>query len=355
MKFENKKWVLRVALAGALSLGVATVAKADDSAAAAPVFSGFAQELATQQFGTLSKTSTTSNAYAGDSLNFTLQHVDFGASVAIDSLDTLKINSDLAGGALLLLDANDTHSLGDIYSGLALKIGQFRLPFGADAYTDANKLIRIGYSTIDAVLIPGGKVADGGDNYDLGLELDQNWSDLTVQVAVVQNPNNTNSTGGSIPVAAGSDNKDWVARAQWKSSNSLTLGLSDYYSASTIGVVNNVNTFGANATVNIDVVQLDLEAIFGNAGANGYTGTLSAKLNGFQPAVWYEFFNPATVPAGANSMQFPDLGVGVNLWLAAKTKLAFNVDFTGENVGSAAPGADLLAVNTENVQLTESF
>src|SRR5271155_3736405 len=29
MKFENKKWVLRVALAGALSLGVATVAKAD--------------------------------------------------------------------------------------------------------------------------------------------------------------------------------------------------------------------------------------------------------------------------------------------------------------------------------------
>ncbi|HXL72382.1 MAG TPA: hypothetical protein VN963_02045, partial [bacterium] len=29
MKFENKKWVLRVALAGALCLGVATVAKAD--------------------------------------------------------------------------------------------------------------------------------------------------------------------------------------------------------------------------------------------------------------------------------------------------------------------------------------
>jgi hypothetical protein len=29
MKFENKKWVLRVALAGALSLGVASVAKAD--------------------------------------------------------------------------------------------------------------------------------------------------------------------------------------------------------------------------------------------------------------------------------------------------------------------------------------
>jgi hypothetical protein len=355
MKFENKKWVLRVALAGALSLGVATVAKADDSASAAPVFSGFAQELATQIFGTATKTSTTSNAVAGDSLGFTLQHVVLGASVAIDSIDTLKVSTDLlnlnTGGNPLLLDANDTHSLGDIYSGLALKVGQFRLPFGADAYTDANKLIRINYSEIDG-LIPGGQVADGGDNYDLGLELDQNWSDLSVQVAVVQNPNNTNSTGGSA--LAGTDNKDWVARAQWTTSKNLTLGLSDYYSASTIGVVNNVNTLGANATVNIDVVQLDLEAIFGDAGNNGYTGTLSAKLNGFQPAVWYEFANKGTVPLGTNAMQFPDLGVGVNFWLAAKTRLAINADFTGENVATT-PAADLLAVNTETVQLTESF
>jgi hypothetical protein len=187
--------------------------------------------------------------------------------------------------------------------------------------------------------------------------LDQNWSDLTVQVAVVQNPNNTDSTGGSA--VAGSDNKDWVARAQWKGSN-LTLGLSDYYSASTINSVNNVNTLGANATVNIDVVQLDLEAIWGNDRENGYTGTLSAKFSGFQPAVWYEFGTPNyTVASNTASIQNPDLGVGLNFWLAAKTKLAINADFQGYNaggVGNPAPSAaDLLAVNTETVQLTESF
>jgi hypothetical protein len=367
MKFENKKWVLNVALAGALSLGVASVAKADDSASAAPVFSVVAQELATQTFGTRTATSTTTNASTGDSLGFSLEHVQFGGSFGIDAIDNVTLKTELATGGLNLLDAYDVHSLGDLNNGLALKVGQFKIPFGANAYADPDKLIRTGYSVIDS-LVPAGKTADGnftsavnflnapvfaGSNYDLGLELDQNFSDLTIQVAVVQ--------AGYATAFAGTD-KDYVGRIQWKGSN-LTLGLSDYYAATAVGAVpntanpNNLNTFGANASVNIDVVQLDLEAIFGSAGINGYTGTLSAKINGFQPAVWYEFTtaNASNVPSTFNNMMSPDLGVGVNFWLAAKTRLAIDADFTGYSVGTTAPAGDMLAANSETVQLTESF
>ena len=150
-----------------------------------------------------------------------------------------------------------------------------------------------------------------------------------------------------------------MGRVQWKGSN-LTLGLSDYYQASYATnytgnvVVNNVNTLGANASISADIFKLDLEAIFGNSGANGYAGTLSAKTNGFQPAVWYEFVASNSTPAtGVNGVLGNDLGGGLNFWLAAKTRLALDVDFTGYN--SSTVSSDLLATNTESVQLTESF
>jgi hypothetical protein len=349
MKFENKKWVLRVALAGALSLGVATVAKAEETAAAAPTFSVIAQELATQSFGTYSGTGTqnTPNSRTGDALSFNLQHVILGSVYSIDAIDNLTVSSELVGG-FALLNAYDTHSLNDIYNGLALKVGQFQIPFGANAYLNPDQLIRITYNTIDSVG-PVGTVADSAQQWDLGAELDQTWSDLTLQLAVVQNNGAINSTG----------NKDWAARAQWKSSN-VVLGLSDYYQASSVGVINNTNFFGANASVMVDVFQLDLEAILGNQGngasGNGFNGTLSAKINGFQPAVWYEFTNSnaSNIPSTYNNMNTPDLGVGVNFWLAAKTRLAIDADFTGYNANNNG-GGDLLAVNTERVQLQETF
>ncbi len=350
MKFENKKWVLRVALAGALSLGVATVAKADSSTAAAPTFSVLAQELAAQSFGTYSGTGTqnTSNSRTGDALGFSLQHVILGSAYTIDATDTLTVSSELVGG-FALLNAYDTHSLSDIYSGLALKVGQFQIPFGYNAYQSEDQLIRINYNTMDNLTSPVGTVVDSSQQFDLGAELDQNWSDLSLQLAVVQNTNSINQFG----------NKDWAARAQWKSQNVL-LGLSDYYQASSVGVVNNTNFFGANASVMVDIFQLDLEAILGNQGngvsGNGYSAVLSAKTNGFQPAVWYEFTNSnaSNIPSTYNNMNTPDLGVGVNFWLAAKTRLAIDADFTGYNANNNG-GGDLLAVNTERVQLQETF
>jgi len=343
-----KKHLIRMALAGALALGVASVSKADDTAAA-PVFNVLAQELATQSFGTYSGTGTqtTPNSKVGDSLGFSLQHVQVGANYGIDAIDKLTISSELVGG-FQLLDAYDVHSLSDIYNGLALKVGQFKIPFGANAYLSPDQLIRINYNTIDSVG-PVGSVVNGGSNWDLGAELDQNWSDLTLQVAVLQNTGSINQTG----------NKDWSARAQWKSTN-VSLGLSDYYQASSVGVINNTNFLGANGSVNVDIFQLDLEAIWGNQGngvsGNGYTGTLSAKIDGFQPAVWYEFTNSnaANLPSAYNNMNTPDLGVGLNFWLAAKTRLAIDVDFTGYNANNNGNG-DLLAVNTERLQLQETF
>jgi len=358
MKFENKKWVLRVALAGALSLGVATVAKADSSTASVPTFSVVAQELATQTFGTASATSTTPNAVAGDALGFSLQHVILGSAYSIDATDTLTVSSELVG-VFTLRDAYDTHSLADLNTGLALKVGQFKIPFGANAYLSPDQLIRINYNTMDTKTSPVGSVADSAQQWDLGAELDQTFSDLTLQLAVVQNAGASNTLG----------NKDWVARAQWKTSNNLTLGLSDYYQASSVAYVvngapvasNNTNFFGANGTVNVDIFQLDLEAIWGNEGnggnGNGYSAILSAKTNGFQPAVWYEFTNSnlSNIPSTYNNFATPDLGAGLNFWLAAKTRLAIDVDFTGYSAGTTAPAGDMLAVNTERIQLQETF
>ncbi|HTA76759.1 MAG TPA: hypothetical protein VK791_06355 [bacterium] len=350
MKFENKKWVLRVALAGALSLGVATVAKADSTAAAAPTFSVIAQELAQQTFGTYSGTGakTTTTSSTGDTLGFSLQHVILGSTYSIDAIDTLTVSSELVGG-FNLLNAYDTHSLGDIYSGLALKVGQFQIPFGYNQYQTPDQLIRINYNTIDTLTSPVGIPADSAQQFDLGAELDQNWDNLSLQVAVVQNNGAINSTG----------NKDWAGRAQWKSQNVL-LGVSDYYQASSVGVINNTNFFGANGSVLVDIFRLDLEAIWGNQGnnanGNGYSAILSAKTNGFQPAVWYEFTNSnaSNIPAAYNNMATPDLGAGLNFDLAAKTRLAIDVDFTGYNANNNG-GGDLLAANTERVQLQEVF
>jgi hypothetical protein len=356
-----KKNLVRMALAGALAFGVASVSKAAEEAVAAPVWSGVAQELDTQTFGTKSATSTTSNAVAGDANNATLQHVQLGVSAGIDALDTLTVKTELGTGALTLLDAYDTHSLADLNAGLAFKAGQVKVPFGADSYSNPDQLIRTGYSSIDS-LVPAGKLTNGNTNlatgtgtvgsvYDLGLEVDQTFSDLTLQVAVVQN--------GSLALSPNQvGNKDYVGRAQWKSSN-VVLGLSDYYSSTATATgtnsPNNTNTLGANASVMVDVFQLDLEAIFGNAGTNGYTGTLSAKFNGIQPAAWYEFTTLNSAPATGNTgVLSNDLGAGINFWLGAKTRLALDVDFTGNNT-ALTPAADLLAVNTETVQLTESF
>jgi len=350
MKFENKKWVLNVALAGALCLGVASVANADSTTTpSAPTFSVVAQELAAQYFGTASATSTTPNALAGDFLGFSLHHVILGSAYSIDATDTLTVSSELVGG-FTLLSAYDTHSLSDIYNGLALKVGQFQIPFGYNAYQTPDQLIRINYNTLDNLTSPVGIVADSAQQFDLGAELDQNWSDLSLQLAVVQNTGSINQFG----------NKDWVGRAQWKSSN-VVLGVSDYYQASSVGVINNTNFFGANASVMADIFQLDLEAIWGNKGntasGNGYSAILSAKTNGFQPAIWYEFTNnnTANLPTTTNNMNTPDLGVGLNFDLAAKTRLAIDVDFTGYSATTTAPAGDLLAVNVERVQLTEVF
>jgi len=348
-----KKHMIRMALAGALAFGVASVSKAADEATA-PVFSVVAQELATQSFGTLSKTSTTGNSTSGDQLSGSLQHVILGTTYSIDALDTLTVKAEAVGG-FTLTDAYDTHSLADLSAGLSAKVGQQRIAFGADGYTSPDQLIRTGYSTIDG-LIPGGKVADGGSNYDLGLEFDQNYSDLTLQVAAVQNPNAVTDGANTVVGKGNGTQFDYVGRAQWKGSN-VALGLSDYYQASATGgaFVNNVNTLGANASVNVDVVTLDLEAIFGAAAVNGYTGTLSAKFNGFQPAAWYEWTEKNSAQAsGINGVQSNDLGAGVNFWLGSKTRLAVDVDFTGYN-GGTNPAGDLFAKNTETVQLSESF
>jgi len=341
-----KKHMIRMALAGALAFGVASVSKAADEATS-PVFSGYAQELATQSFGTRSATTTTTNATTGDSLIGTLQHAVVGATFNVDSIDNVTIKTDVATGALVLLDAYDAHSLADLSAGLAVKVGQQRIAFGADAYTSPDQLIRTGYSSIDG-LVPAGTVADGGANFDLGLEVDQNFSDLTLQVATVQNSNTTTATNNGTRF-------DYVGRAQWKGSN-VALGLSDYYQAVVAGGANNVNTLGANASVNVDVVTLDLEAIFGAGAVNGYTGTLSAKFNGIQPAVWYEWTEKNSAQAAnVNGVQSNDLGAGLNFWLGSKTRLAFDVDFNGYNASTAAPAGDLLAANKETVQLSESF
>jgi hypothetical protein len=341
MKFENKKWVLRVALAGALSLGVATVAKADDATTTANTvavgnitWNALAQESAVQSFGTAKNPGPN----YGDSLNAGLENVRVKASYGIDALDTLTVQTSFAAstgvgtyfGGFTLLDAYDVHTLNDINQGLALKVGQFKTAFGQDGYATPDQLIRTQYSSILGAASPN-NVANEGNNWEMGVEADQNFSDLNIQVAAVQNPFVVGNPGTRV---------DYVGRIQWKGTN-VALGVSDYLSST---VNPNVNSLGANASINVDVLQLDLEAIFGGADINGYNGTLSAKLSGFQPAVWYEF---NTTSAGA--VNADDLGAGLNFNLAAKTRLALDVDFTGPNTG------DILSINTETAQLQEVF
>jgi len=328
MKFENKKWILNVALAGALSLGVASVAKADDattSAAVGPTFSALAQESAVETLGTVKG--------AGDTLNAGLENVRVKATYGIDSLDTLTVQTSFAANyfnVFTLLDAYDVHTLSDINPGLALKVGQFKTGFGQEGYASPDQLIRTQYSGILAAASPNA-VANEGNSWLMGVEADQNYSDLSIQVAALQ----------SQPIALTQGTKvDYVGRVQWKGTN-VALGVSDYLTST---VNPNVNSLGANASINIDVLQLDLEGVFGGAGINGYNGTLSAKLSGFQPAAWYEFNTTSAGVVGAD-----DLGAGVNFNIGTKTRLALDVDFTGPNTG------DILSVNAETAQLQEVF
>lgn len=354
MKFEIKKWVLRVALAGVLSMGMVDVAKADSSetaavsatpiatpAVAAPKWGVLLQEEGTQVFG---------QNEAPSSLNLGLQNIRLKSTFGIDAADTAVVQAGFANAgisAFEMLDAYDVHNLGDINPGLALKAGQFKYPFGWDKALSPDQLTRTQYSTIDAV-VPAGLTNTPSNSWDVGVELDQIYNDLTLRLAAVQNPNSTSPTS----------NKDYVGRVQWKSAN-LNLGLSDYYSASTLVIggdprANNLNTVGANATVKVDVFNLDLEAVWGDANVNGYTGTLSAKpIPGFQPAVWYEFtMNNRTVVAPHNSVLSNDLGAGLNFWLGDQTRLAMDADFTG---WAASGSCDILSYDKETVQLQEVF
>lgn len=336
MKFENKKWILNVALAGALSLGVASVAKAADSTA--PAAATPAAEVAGPVWSVLAQESAIGIVGNPNSFNMGLENVRLKGTFGVDAADTLTVQSSFAANYALgfaLLDAYDVHILNDINPGLAVKVGQFKTAFGVDGYASPDQLIRTQYSTIlaNASFI---SVLNQGNNWRVGVALDQTYSDLNIEVAAVQSQ-------AIAPTA--STKVDYVGRVQWKGTN-FALGVSDYLT-STLNP--NTDTFGANASVNVDVFQLDLEAIFGGAnGGNstdGYNATLSGKLvSGFQPAVWYEF---NTTAAGAMGAQ--DLGLGLNFDLAAKTRLALDVDFTG-----ASPNS-IFNTDQETVQLQEVF
>jgi len=335
MKFENKKWVLRVALAGALCLGVATVAKADDSTVvAAPVWNVLAQESLVQHFATGAVVGGVNANGTGTNLNAGLENVRLGGTFKAGSDDTLTVTAQLAAQyatGFTLLNAYDVHSLNNFNNGLSLKIGQFKVAFGQDGNASPDELIRANYSIIDAVL--PGNVANEGNPWLVGAELDQTYSDLTIQVAAVQS---------QVYAATNGTKFDYVGRAQWKSGN-LALGLSDYLQST--NPVLTLNNLGANGSLSLDVVKLDLEAIFGGAGRNGYTGTLSAKLSDLTPAVWYDF---GTTSAG-NNLVNDDLGAGLNWQVNAAHRIALDVDFTGPNNG------DILSVNTETLQFQQIF
>jgi hypothetical protein len=323
-----KKHMIRMALAGALAFGVASVSKAADEATS-PVWSGLAQETLVQHFATVAGT--------GTNLNAGLENVRLQGVFKAGSDDTVTVGTSFAAqyvNGFLLLDAYDSHSLNNLNSGLSLKIGQFKEAFGADAYSSPDQLIRANYSVIDAI-VPN-NVANEGNAWKVGAELDQTYSDLTIQVAAVQNVAYVASNGTKF---------DYVGRAEWKGSN-IALGVSDYLQSTNPNLT--LNTLGANGSLSVDVAKLDLEAIFGGAGVNGYTGTLSAKFSDLTPAVWYEW---ETTSAGANinTLGTTDLGAGLNWQLNSNNRIALNVDFTGPNNG------DILSINTETVQFQQTF
>jgi len=326
-----KKHLIRMALAGALALGVASVSKAQDAATvAAPIWNVLAQETLVQHFAT-------GNATTGTNLNAGLENVRLTGTFKVGADDTLTIGSSFAAqyaNGFTLLNAYDVHSLNNINDGLSLKIGQFKVAFGQDGYNSPDQLIRANYSVIDRVL--PGNVANEGNAWLVGAELDQTYSDLTFQVAAVQSAAYNTTPGTKF---------DYVGRAQWKGSN-VALGLSDYLQ-STVSPTN-LNNLGANGSIWVDAYKLDLEAIFGGLGVNGYTGTLSAKFSDLTPAVWYEW---GTTSAGANinTVGATDLGAGLNWQLSTNHRIALNVDFTGPNNG------DILSVNTETLQFQQIF
>ncbi len=143
--------------------------------ATSPVWSGLAQETLVQHFATVAGT--------GTNLNAGLENVRLQGVFKAGSADTFTIGTSFAAqyaNGFTLLDAYDVHSLSNINDGLALKIGQFKVAFGADAYSSPDQLIRANYSVVDK-LVPG-NVANEGNAWLVGAELDQTYSDLTIQV-----------------------------------------------------------------------------------------------------------------------------------------------------------------------------
>lgn len=153
---------------------------------------------------------------APDRLGLSLAHVRFRYATEAAPGVQVAVMPELAGGFALL----DAYADWSVLDGgvLALRVGQFKFPFGQDRMAGPQALDRADYSAIDVALFPGSA-------WDVGAMATAKAGGFSLAVAVIE------GQGANLAVASagGRERNDVSARAQWSGWNgALILGGSLY-------------------------------------------------------------------------------------------------------------------------------
>ena len=238
-----------------------------------------------------------------------LKHTRLKATALMDPDTTVVIMPDMSTGGFTLLDAYVSRNLGDQWSVMA---GQYKPAFGDDKYLTPAQLKRVDYAKMDSFAFGSFPLKA----WDMGFEFKKVAEEWTIQAGLIQGagPNATKDSDQT---------KDLNARVEYKTKE-FAVGASYYGgTANTPTFATFQNWGGVHLRYNSEGFDARAEAIFAPFNKNAYFGQVAYKTGDWEPLAWGEL---GTI----NSNQAYDvLGLGLNYWPAAKTRLSFNVVMNG--------------------------
>ena len=238
-----------------------------------------------------------------------LKHTRLKATALVDPDTTAVIMPDMSTGGFTLLDAYVNRNLGEQWSIMA---GQYKPAFGDDRYLTPAQLKRVDYARMDSFAFGNFPLKA----WDMGFEFKKVAEEWTLQAGLVQGagPNATKDSDQT---------KDLNARLEYKGKE-FAVGASYY------GGTSNTPTFaafqnwgGVHLRYNSEGFDARAEAIFAPFNKNAYFAQLACKKGDWEPLAWGEL-------GTLNSNQaYEVLGLGLNYWPAAKTRLSLNIVMNG--------------------------
>jgi phosphate-selective porin len=237
---------------------------------------------------------------------------------------TFKFQVDTLKSPLLL----DAYLDWKFHSAASVRAGQFKIPFSMESLTSSADLDMINRTQVVSKLAPGWDI--GSNGRDIGISLYGKAAFLDYTIAVFN--------GAGINKTDGDDKKDWAGRLVIHPASFLTLAVSGYdgKTVPSVGAAPVTRArVGLESSVLLDALSLKGEFIQGQDGdtmkqgwyAQGGYFVLPKQLQGL---VRFDSYDP-----NRNSpLDRTDVWtLGVNWFLAARTKLTVNCEITRDESG----------------------